>query len=312
MTVSAEGLPATVQPSALCESSSVGAGTAIGAFARIAPTATIGADTVIRENVVIEAGARVGSRVTIGAGSWIGPDAVVEDDVVLAANVTVLGIGEDGVSPGTPTIVRRGASIKAGSTIMDSITVGRGAVVEAGSVVLWPVPPFSVVAGNPAWTQRYLEAENLGRAEHMLLRGTGVSTLGVGASHVCRFPEFIDVRGGLTVSDLSDEYVPFEPVRFFTVYAAPSGSARGDHAHRRCHQFIMCVAGSVWVSVDDGEKRKELVLDSPTLGVYVPPMVWASQFRFQPDSVVMVFASLPYDPAEYIRDYEQFLAEVQR
>ena len=106
------------------------------------------------------------------------------------------------------------------------------------------------------------------------------------------------------------ECVPFVPRRWFLVYDVPSREVRGEHAHRVCHQFLVCVAGSVAVAVDDGEHRSEVLLDAPTLGIYIPPRVWASEFRYDPDSVLLVLASHEYDASDYIREYDVFLSEV--
>jgi UDP-2-acetamido-3-amino-2,3-dideoxy-glucuronate N-acetyltransferase len=308
-----DGGPNSIHPHAICETSAIGPGSAVAAFTHIASTARLGADVTVGESVVINAGVTIGDRVTIGAGSWVGASAVIDDDVRIAQNVTLVSSSDGDASAGAlpAPVIRAGASIEAGATIMAGTTVGRGAVVEAGAVVRWPVPPYSVVAGNPAWTRVYLGAEDLGRAAHALTSDATVVPLGVGASHVCRLDGFIDARGGLTVTDFASACVPFSPARFFMLYDAPSGAARGDHAHRECHQFLVCVSGSVWVSVDDGAQRKEFVLDSPDIGVYIPPLVWASQFRFLPNSVVLAMASHRYDPSDYIRDYEQFLAEIK-
>jgi hypothetical protein len=64
--------------------------------------------------------------------------------------------------------------------------------------------------------------------------------------------------------------------------------------------------------VEDGEARQEIRLDSPRIAVHVGPMVWAVQFRFSPDAMLLVMASDPYDPDDYIRDYEEYLALVRR
>jgi hypothetical protein len=61
------------------------------------------------------------------------------------------------------------------------------------------------------------------------------------------------------------------------------------------------------VIVDDGRRRSEALLDSPSVGLYVPAMVWSVQYRFSPNAALAVFASDPYDASDYIRDYEEFL-----
>ena len=134
--------------------------------------------------------------------------------------------------------------------------------------------------------------------------------LGVGGAHLERFAEFSDLRGKLTAGELPGEAVPFEPRRWFLVYDVPSREVRGEHAHRVCHQFLICVAGQVRVAVDDGENRGEVILDAPTVGLYVPPRVWASQYRYDNSAVLLVLASHPYDPDDYIREYDSFLGEV--
>jgi UDP-2-acetamido-3-amino-2,3-dideoxy-glucuronate N-acetyltransferase len=93
------------------------------------------------------------------------------------------------------------------------------------------------------------------------------------------------------------------------VYDVPTKELRGEHAHRRCEQLLVCVSGSVNVLCDDGEHRQEFVLDSPEIGLHIGPMVWGTQYRYTKDAVLMVQASLPYDPDDYIRSYDDFLAE---
>ena len=90
----------------------------------------------------------------------------------------------------------------------------------------------------------------------------------------------------------------------------PSRDVRGAHAHRQCEQLLVCLRGSVSALVDDGQDRRELVLDRPDRGLYVPPMVWGTQYRYSDDAVLLVYASRPYEDADYIRDYETFLREV--
>jgi len=118
-------------------------------------------------------------------------------------------------------------------------------------------------------------------------------------------------RGNLTVGEFGGE-LPFVPRRFFLTYQIPERTTRGEHAHLKCEQFLVCVRGSCAVSVDDGLHRDEFILDRPMVGVYVPPMVWAAEHQHSWDSTLMVFASDPYDPADYISDYAEFTRLVRR
>ena len=104
--------------------------------------------------------------------------------------------------------------------------------------------------------------------------------------------------------------LPFAPRRLFTVYDVPSESVRGAHAHRECAQFLVCLAGEVSCLVDDGSAREAIDLDTPEVGLHIPPMVWGTQWKYTRNAVLLVLASHPYDADDYIRDYEEFLAEV--
>lgn len=123
--------------------------------------------------------------------------------------------------------------------------------------------------------------------------------------HVLR--EVKDARGDLCVAEVGAD-LPFAVQRSFLVYNVPSAELRGEHAHRRCHQFLMAVSGSVRVTADDGERREEFLLDRPNLGLHLPPMTWGIQDCYSAGAVLLVLASDPYDAADYIRDHAQFVA----
>lgn len=82
---------------------------------------------------------------------------------------------------------------------------------------------------------------------------------------------------------------------------------RGEHAHRECHQFLICVRGSCAVVADDGTNRQEFLLDRPDIGIHLPPKVWGIQYKYSPDATLLVFASHYYESKDYIRDYSEFL-----
>jgi dTDP-4-dehydrorhamnose 3,5-epimerase-like enzyme len=116
-----------------------------------------------------------------------------------------------------------------------------------------------------------------------------------------------DPRGDLAVGNFPSE-IPFVPARFFLVFGVDSKDIRGEHAHRRCAQFLVCVSGSCVVSADDGRSREELLLDRRDIGLYLPPMIWGAQYQYTADACLLVFASEPYDANEYIRGYDEFRA----
>ena len=116
-----------------------------------------------------------------------------------------------------------------------------------------------------------------------------------------------DVRGSIVFGQ-HGTHLPFQPKRYFVVYDVPSKEVRGEHAHRRLEQVLTCIRGSVAVVVDDGNGRDEVLLDSPEIGLYLPPMVWATQYRYSQNAMLLVLASDTYDPDDYIRTYEDFVA----
>jgi hypothetical protein len=186
------------------------------------------------------------------------------------------------------------------------LTVGREAMVGAGSVVTHNVPARAIVMGNPARIVGYVDVEVQRQAEP---KPHERRELPGGAGLVLLVTQ-VDLRGSLAVAEATEQ-VPFLPRRAFFVSEVPGREVRGEHAHRRCQQFLVCAHGSLAVIVDDGRQRKEVVLDTPSLGLYLPPMVWSVQYRFSPDAALAVLASDPYDAADYVRDYEEFLRLVR-
>ena len=114
-------------------------------------------------------------------------------------------------------------------------------------------------------------------------------------------------RGNLTVGEFGRD-LPFLPERFFITYGIPTGRTRGAHAHRECEQFVLCVRGRCSLEVDDGASREVFRLNRPNTGLYIPPRVWATEFNHTADAALLIFASHPYEPGDYIHDYGVFRA----
>lgn len=302
-----------VHEQGMCESQEIGADTHISAFARVLAGARLGAACQIGEGAIVEDDVVLGDRVTVKSGARISRGVKLEDDVTVGANATFTNdLSRDRRAPdGRPnTTVRTGASIGANATILGGVEIGIGATVGAGSVVTRSVPPNAIVSGNPADIHGYTE-ESLRDTQTPTTTINEPGTVELAARGVClqRFAEFADLRGSLTAGEIPKD-IPFTPRRWFLVYDVPNREVRGEHAHRVCHQFLICVSGCINVAVDDGMQRDEVTLDAVTLGLYIPPLVWASQFRYEPGSVLLVLASHPYDSADYIRDYDVFLTTV--
>lgn len=119
-----------------------------------------------------------------------------------------------------------------------------------------------------------------------------------------------DRNGHLTVLNNYSE-VPFEVKRVFYLYDIPGGESRGAHAHKECHQFIVAASGSFEVLIDDGNTQRQVMLNRPSIGIHIPPGIWASEINFSSGAICLVFASHTYEEKDYIRNYENYLIYVQ-
>jgi UDP-2-acetamido-3-amino-2,3-dideoxy-glucuronate N-acetyltransferase len=309
---------AAIHPAGICEAAEVGVGTRIAAFAHVRPDVRLGRDCLIQDHVFIDDEVTIGDRVTVKPGVTISRGVRIEEDVLIGPAVTFIDEGFPAAvseaSGSRGTVVRRKAALGANCTILPGLTIGTEAVVGAGSVVTQDVPSCAIVIGNPARIVGYVDATDIGqtRVARAELAGDDVRShaLRVGGVSLHRLVRVDDLRGSLVAGE-SDLHVPFQPRRFFSITRVPSVDVRGAHAHRACKQFLVCVSGSVAVVLDDGRTREEVHLDDPQIGLYVPPMVWSVQYRYTDDAVLLVLASDPYEPQDYIRDYDEFVQQVR-
>jgi len=305
-----------VHPSGICESETVGENTRVWAFAHVLPGARIGRNCNICDNVFIENDVIVGDDVTLKCGVQLWDGVRLEDGVFIGPNATFTNdkFPRSRQYPETfhTTTIETGASIGANATILPGVRVGRYAMVGAGAVVTKDVPPNAVVVGNPAVIVGYQSASlphaELGAPSAPQQPGAKVA-LGVGECTLWRLPKFADLRGDLAPLEFTRD-LPFVPLRSFLVYGVPTAKVRGEHAHHHCHQFLIAAHGSLSVVVDDGQSRVEVELTDPSIGLHIPPRIWGVQYKFQPDTVLMVMASHGYDANEYFRDYSTFLETV--
>ena len=115
-------------------------------------------------------------------------------------------------------------------------------------------------------------------------------------------------KGNLTPIEQGVD-VPFDIQRVYYLYDVPGGEERGGHAHKTLEQFIVAASGSFEVILDDGSERRTFFLNRSYYGLYVAPGLWRELVNFSSGSVCLVLASSPYDEADYIRDYQRFLAD---
>jgi dTDP-4-dehydrorhamnose 3,5-epimerase-like enzyme len=119
------------------------------------------------------------------------------------------------------------------------------------------------------------------------------------------FPPLGDDRGSLVALE-AGKTVPFEIKRVYYLFGTQKGVARGFHAHIALKQVAVCVTGRCRMVLDDGKKKEEIWLDSPTKGLIIENMIWREMHDFTSDCVMLVLASEQYDESDYIRNYSDF------
>ncbi|WP_156807827.1 WxcM-like domain-containing protein [Henriciella marina] len=247
--------------------------------------------------------------------SW--QNSILPESAQISESAT---IGPRVILAGDGIVLRDHVRLDAACVIGEGVTVGQGAWVRAGAVVLRSVPPNAIVEGNPAQVVGYLNGTNPStRPDPRLIDIHGFEhmdrparvPLKVGGSALYLMRRVADARGALTVGEVPTE-VPFTPARYFAVFDVPTVELRGEHAHKQCQQFLICLHGSCRILLDDGYQRCEVVLDRPDMGVFMPEMIWGTQYRYSGDAVLLVFASHSYEAEDYLRTYDDFLSERER
>jgi dTDP-4-dehydrorhamnose 3,5-epimerase-like enzyme len=127
--------------------------------------------------------------------------------------------------------------------------------------------------------------------------------------NVLTLSSFQDEVGALVPINLASQ-VPFNVKRIFYVYNVPTASSiRGEHAHYKTKQLLICLNGSVKVTCKDGKNQRVFHLQNPSQALYIPEMIWDEQEYTTKDSVLLVFSSTRYNRDDYIENWEQYLLE---
>lgn len=125
------------------------------------------------------------------------------------------------------------------------------------------------------------------------------------------FQSLGDERGGLVALEIGmEKAVPFGIKRVYYIHHTEPSVSRGFHAHHNLRQVAICVAGKCRMVLDDGVKREETWMNSPTKGLLIETMVWREMHDFSDDCVLLVLASEHYDETDYIRNYSDFIGLV--
>lgn len=273
------------------------------------PSSVIGPNVVLGSGSVVGPNCHLEGRIQVGVGVRLTADINMVGDIRIGAGCVIEPGVRLSISPGRASVRKLplttlgdGVRLGPGVVLGSGVTIGANARVGADSVVLHDVPPWAIVAGNPAVAMGYVAGSDAPSPQN----ADGSWDCGVSGVRLHAFQPFRDSRGELSVGEFL-QTVPFQPKRYFLVYNVPSVVARGGHAHKTCEQFLVCVHGAVSVLVDDGRSKAEITLVHPSLGVYMPRMIWGVQRNFSSDGVLLVFASHHYDTGDYINDYAAFL-----
>ena len=259
-------------------------------FCVIRSTAILDEAVHLAPHCFIDERVRLGRGTTVQAGVHFGEDAEISSGVSVGENSVIC----QGVR------LYENVSVGAGVTVSPGVEVGQHATIEDGSVVHRDVPPGARVRGNPGTIQGYETEEAIIPLPHP-------SASKIQDVKQISLVQVKDLRGTLTVCQW-DKQLPFSPQRVFFQHGVPSEKIRGAHAHKECAQVLVCVSGRVNVLLDDGLVREEHLLDSGDQGLLIPPGIWATQYNYSQEAVTAVFASHNYDAADYIRDYDEYLA----
>lgn len=149
-------------PKALVETTRVGRGTRIWAFAHVMKDAQIGENCNLCDHVFVESKVRIGNQVTIKNGVALWDGVILEDRVFVGPNAVFTNDKNPRVAyhkepeEFLSTVVREGASIGANVTVVCGIEIGRHAFIGAGAVVTRNIPDYAVVVGNPARQVGYM------------------------------------------------------------------------------------------------------------------------------------------------------------
>lgn len=120
-----------------------------------------------------------------------------------------------------------------------------------------------------------------------------------------RYKSFSDERGRLVPFDLNTE--PFSGfIRMFILSDLTLGQMRGNHAHRLIKQLMIVVQGKFLITYEKDRQKYEIILDTASDALILPPLTWSTQTPLTADAVMLVFADGVYDESEYVRDYEEF------
>ncbi|MFW2490686.1 sugar 3,4-ketoisomerase [Clostridium chromiireducens] len=127
----------------------------------------------------------------------------------------------------------------------------------------------------------------------------------------CSLFKFLSIEsnyGNLTpIEELFD--IPFDIKRIYYITKVPQDVSRGFHAHRKLHQVLICINGSVKIKLKNPNEETEIILNDSSVGLYIGPYVWREMYDFSEDAILLVLASDHYNENDYIRNFDFYMNE---
>lgn len=123
-------------------------------------------------------------------------------------------------------------------------------------------------------------------------------------------PKVEDYRGNLAI--IEKEVVPFEIKRVYYLYDVPSSAQRGGHAHKEQIEFLVALSGSFDVVLNDGKSTQKVTLNKPDKGLLIKTNVWRELDNFSSGAVCLVLNSDVFLEEDYIRNFEEFTAYLNK
>lgn len=120
-----------------------------------------------------------------------------------------------------------------------------------------------------------------------------------------RIPHVID-EGDLFFAQHPSS-IPFDIKRVYFITKVDKGAVRGKHCHKKLKQVLFCLQGTVKMIVNDGSREESVILNDPSLGIFIDPLIWHEMREMKKRSILLVLASDIYKEEDYVRNYNDFL-----
>lgn len=127
---------------------------------------------------------------------------------------------------------------------------------------------------------------------------------------IINLPRILDYRGNLSFIE-EHNHIPFKIERSYWIYDVPGGEKRGGHSYLENQEFIVALSGSFDIILDNGKNINVYHVNRSYYGLYIPNGIWRQMENFSTNSLALILASNPYNPTDYVYDYNEFKANLK-